>query len=155
MSTKQSIAWADEFHFYRDMFDEEHVYLDLHPASFEAHEGRICVAIPAAIWQTIRGYRFDLSAAGASDAELESKSARLIDEQIYRETEHAAQCVGEQCRLKFFYHRDDEGTREERIAQQLGYELDERRKQEAIAAKVAEFATRSRPAPLAQFEEKN
>lgn len=149
MSTKQSIAWADEFHFYRDMFDEDHVYLDLHPASFEASAGRVSVAIPAAIWQTIRGYQFDLSAVGASDAELENKSARLIDDQIHRETQHAAQCVGEECRLKFFYHRDDRGTREQRIAEQLGYEIEERDKQEAIAAKVAEFATRSRPTPLA------
>ena len=41
MSTKSTIAWGEDFHLYREVFDEDHVYLRLDTTHFEAGYGRV------------------------------------------------------------------------------------------------------------------
>ena len=63
MSTKSTIASSDNFHFYHEVFDDDHVYLRLDTTHFEAGYGSVMVRIPIHIWETIRhlaGVEFDL-----------------------------------------------------------------------------------------------
>lgn len=54
MSRKSTIASGDNFHFYHEAFDDDHVYLRLDTSHFEAGYGRVMVQIPVHIWETIR-----------------------------------------------------------------------------------------------------
>ncbi len=77
MSTKHTIAYAsDKFHFYRECFDEEHVYLELDNTNFKATKNRVMLQIPLSIWETIRSY---------GGAEL--KYRNLTDEQLLEQVE--------------------------------------------------------------------
>ena len=63
MSTKSTIAHGQNFHFYHEVLDDDHVYLALDTTHFEAGYGRVMVPIPIHIWETIRqlgGARLDL-----------------------------------------------------------------------------------------------
>ena len=46
MSTKSTIAHGPGFHFYHEVLDEDHVYLELETTSFEAGYGRVMLPIP-------------------------------------------------------------------------------------------------------------
>lgn len=63
MSTKSTIAHGDNFHFYHEAADDDHVYLELEGVEFEAGHERVMVSIPIHIWETIRplaGARLEL-----------------------------------------------------------------------------------------------
>ena len=63
MSTKCTIAHDESFHFYHEVLDDDHVYLELRTTHFEAGYGRVMIPIPIHIWETIRhlgGVRLDL-----------------------------------------------------------------------------------------------
>ena len=54
MSTKCTIAHDASFHFYQEMLDDDHVYLELRTTQFEARYGHVVIPIPVHIWETIR-----------------------------------------------------------------------------------------------------
>ncbi len=54
MSTKSTIAYGNNFHFYHEVCDDNHVYLELEGMEFEAGYGRVMVSIPIHIWEVIR-----------------------------------------------------------------------------------------------------
>jgi hypothetical protein len=59
MSTKCSLAYSHEapaFHLYRELFDDENVYLELRGdgMEYEVSPGRVMVRIPLAVWEAIR-----------------------------------------------------------------------------------------------------
>lgn len=54
MSTKATIAYGENFHFYHEVADDYHVYLQLEGTEFKASPGRVMVSIPIHIWETIR-----------------------------------------------------------------------------------------------------
>jgi hypothetical protein len=64
MSTKCTIACGENFHFYREALDDNHVYLELDTTYFEASYRRVMLPIPIHIWETIRhlgGAQLDLA----------------------------------------------------------------------------------------------
>jgi len=84
MSTKCTIKYGDDFHFYNECFDEENVYLDLDNGMWEANSnGSVTVAIPKAVWATIReSAPVDLPYAYLTDEELEAKVNEEVDKRI-------------------------------------------------------------------------
>jgi len=83
MSTKCSIAYGSGFHFYHEVADDDHVYLELETNQFEAGYGRVMVPIPIHIWETIRHLGgADLSLVDKSDAELLSDVETEVDRRI-------------------------------------------------------------------------
>ena len=85
MSTKSSLAHGEGFHFYNEAFDDEHVYLELNKAEFEASQDHVMVRIPLEVWITIQQVkppRFDV--AGTSNQELLELVQAEVDERIAR-----------------------------------------------------------------------
>jgi hypothetical protein len=85
MSTRATIACGDNFQFYREVFDGDHVYLELETTRYAAGYGRVMLPIPIHIWETIRhlgGVELDLADAG--DEELRARIEREVDERIGR-----------------------------------------------------------------------
>ena len=85
MSTKATIAHGDNFHFYHEVLDDGHVYLELNTTQFEAGYGRLMVPIPIHIWETIRhlgGARLEL--IHHTDEDLLVMVERDVDERIAR-----------------------------------------------------------------------
>jgi hypothetical protein len=83
MSTKATIAYGKNFHLFREMMEQEHIYLELETTNFEAGYGQVTVPIPVHIWEVIRefpGVQLDL--ADLSDAELRKRVEREVDERI-------------------------------------------------------------------------
>lgn len=83
MSTKCSIAHGNNFHFYRECFDEDNVYLQLEGIEFTASQSEVTVTIPMAIWAVIRQHSVvDLSLADKTDAELRAIVEEKVDQRI-------------------------------------------------------------------------
>jgi hypothetical protein len=83
MSTKATIAYGENFHFYHECFDEDHVYLELETTQFEAGYGRVMVPIPLHIWETIRhlgNARLDL--VNQTDEDLRAMVETEVDRRI-------------------------------------------------------------------------
>lgn len=86
MSTKASIAYGKSFHFYKELGDQNSVYLELEDVEFEAGYRRVSVQIPLDVWETIRHLtiaRFDL--ADKTDDELQTLVENNIDERIRKD----------------------------------------------------------------------
>ncbi len=82
MSTKCTIAHDASFHFYQEVLDEDHVYLELR-TTFEDRYGHVVIPIPVHIWETIRhlgGARLDL--VDKDDSELLAMVEAEVDERI-------------------------------------------------------------------------
>lgn len=83
MSTKYSLAYADNFHFYHDLMDEEEsFYLRISKTDFEACPGSVTIKIPPEVWGTIRQIPVDLSYADKTDEELRLLVEKEVDERI-------------------------------------------------------------------------
>jgi hypothetical protein len=83
MSTKCTIAHDESFHFYHEVLDDDHVYLELRTTHFEAGYGRVMIPIPIHIWETIRhlgGVRLNL--VEKQDAEVLAMVEAEVDERI-------------------------------------------------------------------------
>ena len=50
MSTKQTILYADQYHLFRDAFDDDHVYLTLNDVNFDVssfnYSSQVTVILP-------------------------------------------------------------------------------------------------------------
>lgn len=71
MSTKCTIKYGNDFHFYNECFDEDNVYLRLDKADIEQYGETVTMIIPKAIWAIIR-----------ESAEVNLEYALMTDEQI-------------------------------------------------------------------------
>lgn len=83
MSTKCTIAHGENFHFYHEALDDDHVYLELETTHFEAGYRRVMLPIPIHIWETIRhlgGAQLDL--ADKQDDELLAMVESEVDQRI-------------------------------------------------------------------------
>lgn len=83
MSTKCTIAHGENFHFYHEALDDDHVYLELETTHFEAGYRRVMLPIPIHIWETIRhlgGAQMDL--ADKQDNELLAMVEKEVDQRI-------------------------------------------------------------------------
>jgi hypothetical protein len=85
MSTKATVAYGNNFHFYRECFDEDFMYLELEGVQFEAGYNRVMVPIPVHIWEIIRKYEgVDLSWASQTDPEILRYVEQEVDKRIDR-----------------------------------------------------------------------
>ena len=84
MSTKSTIKYGDDFHFYNECFEDDKVYLELDKASWDADStGRITVGIPIAIWEFIKDTpSTEFKYAHMSDSDLEKDVTNYVDERI-------------------------------------------------------------------------
>ncbi|MGI8468962.1 MAG: hypothetical protein ACR2N3_10980 [Pyrinomonadaceae bacterium] len=85
MTAKMSFAEGDEFYFYRESSDDNHVYLQLNGNSleFRATEKSVTIAIPVAVWEVIKQTtvaEFDLT--GRTDIELREIVEREVESRI-------------------------------------------------------------------------
>lgn len=88
MSTKATLASGSNFQLYRELLEEDVVYLELEGQPFEASQQRVGVAIPLPIWEVIRRYPgSDLAFAEQTDAQLRHYVEQQVDARIqqYRE----------------------------------------------------------------------
>ncbi|MBO0862272.1 MAG: hypothetical protein J2P21_28005 [Chloracidobacterium sp.] len=136
MSTKATIAHGNNFHFYHEVLDDNHVYLELEGMEFEAGYNRVMVSIPIHIWETIRGLgaaRLDL--VNHTDEDLLAMIEADVDERIgeYQEALHTNPDLSNW--LKFLgcltYGGADE-PREEQIKRGMDYYRGERQRQREV-----------------------
>lgn len=91
MSTKDSIAYGDNFHFYGEALeDDEARYLELEGAEFQANHRGVTVKIPAAIWEVIRHLGGpDISLVDLTDDEIRGRAESQTDRCIASYSEAA------------------------------------------------------------------
>jgi hypothetical protein len=83
MSTKSTVAYGPNFHFYQEVLDENFIYLRLEGVQFEASYNEVTVPIPVHIWEVIRQYPgADLSWADKTDEEVAQYVVQRVDERI-------------------------------------------------------------------------
>ncbi|AFZ51357.1 hypothetical protein [Dactylococcopsis salina] len=91
MSTKATVAHGSNFHLYKEVCDENFIYLSLEGVSFEASYNRVMVPIPVHIWEVIRQYPgTDLSWSDHTDEEIESYVEQEVNKRImaYQQAEN-------------------------------------------------------------------
>lgn len=142
MSTKATIAHGERFHFYRDVFEDDHVYLELTGEEFEARNDRVTVRIPLDVWAVIRRLapvRLDL--ADKSDDEIRAYAEAQADERIaeYEEARRDDPGVAD---LMLHYGAAVFGAatnpRDEQIASAIEHYTEERERQRRIAERIAQ-----------------
>ncbi|MGZ5799948.1 MAG: hypothetical protein ACXWJZ_04880 [Burkholderiaceae bacterium] len=85
MSSKSSLALGPNFHFYREVFDDDHVYLEIDSTHFEVRYNHVVLPIPVHIWEVIRriqGIKFEY--IDKTDAEMLQYVEHEVDERICR-----------------------------------------------------------------------
>lgn len=140
MSTKATIAYGPNFHFYHEVLDEKTVYLELEGVPFEAAYNRVMVPIPVHIWEVIRRYSgVDLSFAEKTDDELREYVERKVDERIVelRRADEKAKGLIAIWGIIPFGRADD--RREEQIERGLAYFTEKRTHQRQIKKAIEEL----------------
>ncbi|WP_290901720.1 hypothetical protein [Aquabacterium sp.] len=83
MSTKCSIAHGTGFHLYNEVFDDEHVFLQLDKAAFEATPDSVMVKLPLHVWEHIRSFPgADLSDSDLSDEQIHEEAIKAVDSRL-------------------------------------------------------------------------
>jgi hypothetical protein len=141
MSTKSTLAYGETFHLYREVFDDDHVYLRLDTTHFEAGYDRVMIPIPIHIWETIRhlgGAELDL--VDRSDEELLERVEKEVDE---RTAEYQRVARERPDRAGFFgilgslvYGTADQ-PRDEQVRRGMDYFRSDRKRQREIQARIA------------------
>lgn len=134
MSTKSSLAHGEHFHLYNEAFDDEHVYLELNKAEFEASQDHVMVRIPLEVWITIQQVKpphFDV--AGKSDQQLLELVQAEVDERITRyQAATTDRGRGFASLIGGWVYGQADQPRDEQIEQGLKYHLEVRQRQERI-----------------------
>ncbi len=85
MSTKVTVAYGENFHLYKEVFDEDFIYLEIEGVQFEASYNRVMMPIPVHIWEVIRQYEgTDLSWALRTDEEIVRYVEQEVDKRIQK-----------------------------------------------------------------------
>ncbi|HEX8998788.1 MAG TPA: hypothetical protein VGB07_02745 [Blastocatellia bacterium] len=143
MSTKSTIAYGDNFHFYHEACDDDHVYLELEGMEFEAGHGRVMVSIPMHIWETIRplgGARLEL--VNHTDEDLLAMVEADVDERIARYEEllrENADRAGFASLCGLFVYGGADDPREEQIKSGMEHHRRERERQRTTLAAIKEL----------------
>ena len=83
MSTKVTVASGKNFHLYKEILDENFIYLEIEGVQFEASYNRVMMPIPVHIWEVIRQYEgTDLSWASKTDEEIVRYVEQEVDKRI-------------------------------------------------------------------------
>jgi hypothetical protein len=94
MSTKCTIAYGKNFHFYREVLDDNFVYLRLEGVEFEASYNQVTISIPVHIWEVIRQDEgIDLSWVDKTDEAIREDVEKEVDARIkaYQAAENESQ----------------------------------------------------------------
>ena len=125
MSTKVTIAHGPNFHLYHEVFEEDHVYLELEGTQFEAGYNRVMVPIPAHVWEVIRHYPgVDFTYADKTDAELRQYVEQEVDG-----------------RLKLYEEADERAKGLVTLSGSLAFGTADQPREQQIAAGIAYFTT--------------
>ena len=85
MSTKVTVAYGENFHLYKEILDENFIYLEVEGVQFEASYNRVMIPIPVHIWEVIRQYEgTDLSWASRTDDEIAQYVEQEVDKRIQK-----------------------------------------------------------------------
>lgn len=79
MSTEHAIAHGEGFYFYREIFEEDALYLELSGVAFEAGKNWARVPIPVPVWELVRRYQaVDYGLLEMTDAEPQARVAQEV-----------------------------------------------------------------------------
>jgi hypothetical protein len=134
MSTKSSLAHGEQFHLYNEALDDEHVYLELNHAEFEASQNHVMVRVPLEVWLTIQQVKPPrLDVAGKNDQELLELVQADVDERIARyQAATTDRGRGFASLIGAWVYGQADQPRDEQIEQGLKYHLEVRQRQERI-----------------------
>lgn len=138
MSTKCSIAHGTGFHLYNEVFDDEHVFLQLDKADFEAMPDSVMVKVPLHVWEYIRCFPgADLSYAGVSDEQIHEEAVHAVDSRLAE----AAEASSDRMRNLIavggsFVMGDIALPRDEQIANYVAHHQRQRAQQREVLAQV-------------------
>ena len=148
MSTKATIAYDDTFHFYHEVMDDDHVYLELDTTNFEAGYGRVMVPIPIHIWETIRhlgAARLDF--INHTDEDLLAMVEKEVDERIanYQKTlRETPDRAGLYSVFGAFTYGGADEPREQQIARGMEHFQSERQRQRELHAAIEKLRAAQR-----------
>ena len=141
MSTKSTIASGDNFHFYHEAFDDDHVYLRLDTSHFEAGYGSVMIQVPIHIWETIRhlaGVELDL--VDKEDEDLLAMVESDVDQRLvkYQESLGRTPVGSEFVSLRgLLLYGSADTPRESQIRHGMEYFQRERQRQREVKARIA------------------
>jgi hypothetical protein len=145
MSTKATIAHGPNFHFYHEVFDDDHVYLELEGAQFEAGYNRVMVPIPVHIWEVVRQYSgVDLSFAEKTDEELQRYVEQEVDDRIKRYQEATENAKGLVSLFGSLAYGVADEPREKQIGEGLAHFTKVREHQRQIKEAIVELEEQNR-----------
>lgn len=147
MSTKSTIAYGPNFHFYHEVLDEDYVYLQLEGVQFEAAYNHVMVPIPIHIWEVIRQYPgIELDYVDKTDEEIRLYVERQVDDRIKRLND-AGEKGGQLVRFagSLIYGMADK-LREEQIAAGVEYFTRTRKHQKEIKQAIVQLEQANRSA---------
>lgn len=144
MSIRSTVAYGPNFHLYKEVLDEDYIYLELEGVQFEASYQRVMVPIPVHIWEVIRHYEgVDLSLADKTDEELQQYVEQEVDERITRYNEADDKAKSLIAFLGSLVYGTADSPREEQIQQGMEYFTDRREHQRQIKQAIAELKQRN------------
>jgi len=147
MSSKATIVYGDDFHFYCQPGDRNHVYLQMRGTHYEAGYNRVVIPIPVHIWEVIRRRGGpDLSPAGLTDEQLLDHVAEQMDERIAGYQKAIAEDASHLGILAFtgsIPYGEADTPREEQIAKGLDFYRDLRRDQQEIKTAIEELEAKN------------
>ena len=147
MSTKSTITHGNTFHFYRECFDDDHVYLELEGTQFEAGYNRVMIPIPVHLWEHLRRYPGEtFDHADLSDDDIRRCVERDVDGRIedYRRAVDVKK--GLVSMIACFPYGPAADARQDQIARGIKFYRDRRTRRREVLAAV-ETLDRANPNP--------
>ena len=137
MSTKISIAHGADFHLYSESFDEEHVFLRLDNAYYQASPGSVTVEIPLHVWEHLRSFPgADLSAAQLSDAEILREAEDAVNKRLATAASNGEEAQFILARLGGALMGSVDLPRDQQVANYVAYRNRQREQQKAVLARI-------------------
>lgn len=160
MSTKSTIQHGDNYHLYREVMEDDGVYLHLSNATFTTcSSSGVTVKIPAHIFNVLlRAQPIALPYAGWTDAQLRQHAVRKVRQRIkeYQLCLRNAKKKGISDTTRHcgwiafcgsFVYGDITRSEKAQVATAMRYFRCERDRQTVITSKVAELWSKNKPAP--------
>lgn len=138
MSTKCSIAHGTGFHLYNEVFDDEHVFLQLDKADFEATPDSVMIKVPLHVWEYIRSYPGgDFSDADLSDDQIHEEAIQAADSRLAQAAQtkqgHVRNLIGAASAL---FIGDIDLPRDQQITDYVAHRQRQKARQQNVMARV-------------------
>ncbi len=141
MSTKVTVAYGKNFHLYKEVFDEDFIYLEIEGVQFEASYNRVMMPIPVHIWEVIRQYEgTDLSWASKTKEEI----VRYVEQEVDKRIQKYQQAENEKSKLLIALlgsmpYGNADTPRQQQIEQGITYFKSLREHQQQICQAIEEL----------------